>query len=92
MTTAEISLPRVIGGVAVTACGLAHFAVPRRFEPLNRELGFTHNTRLHVFVNGGLETLLGLTLMSSRIRTANVALSIAYPIYLTLNALRARLR
>lgn len=37
MTTAGISLPRVIGGVAVTACGLAHFAVPRWFEPLNRE-------------------------------------------------------
>ncbi|MCV7257195.1 hypothetical protein [Mycobacterium shimoidei] len=92
MATAGISLPRVIGGVAVTACGLAHFAWPRRFEALNRKLGFTHNTRLHVFVNGGLETVLGLTLMSSRTRTANVALSIGYPIYLTLNVLRARLR
>lgn len=92
MTTAGISLPRVIGGVAVTVCGLAHFAWPLKFEPVNRQLGFTRGTRTHVYVNGGIETVLGLTLMSSTTRTVNVALSITYPIYLMLNALRARLR
>ncbi|MCV7043008.1 hypothetical protein BST36_24295 [Mycolicibacterium moriokaense] len=90
MTTSGVSLPRLLAGVVVTACGLAHFAWPVKFEPINRQLGFTRNTRTHVYVNGGVETALGLTLMSGRARTINFALSVTYPIYLMLNALRAR--
>ncbi|OBK81656.1 hypothetical protein [Mycobacterium sp. 1164985.4] len=89
MTTTGLSLPRILAGVAATACGLAHFVWPAKFEPVNRQLGFTRNTRTHVYVNGGIETALGLTLMSRRTRTINIALSVTYPIYLMLNALRA---
>lgn len=90
MTTSGISLPRLIAGVVTTACGLAHFAWPAKFEPVNRQLGFTRNTRTHVYVNGGIETALGLTMLSGRTRTINIALLVTYPIYLIQNALRAR--
>jgi uncharacterized membrane protein len=90
VTATGISLSRILAGVAATACGLAHFVWPVKFEPINRQLGFTRRTRTHVYVNGGIETTLGLTLMSDRTRTINIALSVAYPTYLMLNALRAR--
>lgn len=82
--------PRTLAGLAVTAGGLAHFAWPGKFEPVNRKLGFTHDTRTHVYVNGGIETALGLTLISAKTRKMNIALSVCYPIYLGLNASRAR--
>jgi uncharacterized membrane protein len=89
VTTAGISVPRTLAGIAVTACGLAHFAWPPIFEPVNRQLGFTRNTRTHVYVNGGIETALGLTLFSTNTRKVNLVLMVCYPIYLGLNALRA---
>lgn len=72
----------------MTAVGLAHFAFPRAFEPLNRKLGFTEHTRRHVYVNGAVETAIGLTMLSPRTRTLNAALSVGYPSYLIANAIR----
>ncbi len=77
-------------GLAVAAGGLAHFVWPQQFEPLNKTLGFTSHTRVHVDVNGAIETVLGLTLISARTRKLNAALSCGYLIYLYLNAFRAR--
>lgn len=90
MTTTGISLSRATAGLAVMAVGLAHFAWPGKFKPVNRWLGFTRDTRTHVYVNGGIETVLGLTLISTKTRKVNFVLSVCYPIYLGLNALRAR--
>ena len=81
---------RPFAGLVITAVGCAHFGWPAAFERVNRTLGFTRNTRLNVFVNGGIETALGVTLLSERTRYANIALSVCYPAYLMLNALRAR--
>jgi hypothetical protein len=80
----------ITAGVAVAGIGLAHFAWPTRFEPLNESMGFTQRTRRHVYINGAIETLLGLTMVSPRTRTLNIVLSIAYPTYLAANIIRAR--
>ena len=76
-------------GLAIAAGGLAHFVWPQPFEPLNNTLGFTSHTRLHVYVNGAMETVLGLTLISPKTRKLSAALSFGYPIYLLANAFRA---
>lgn len=89
MATNESSHRSAYVGFAVAAGGLAHFVWPRRFEPVNTVLGFTQHTRLHVYLNGAIETALGLTLISPRTRKLNIALSIGYPVYLAINAFRA---
>ena len=77
-------------GLAVTAGGIAHFVRPAAFEPLNVNLGFAQNTRRHVYVNGAIETAIGLTMLSPRAKTANRILSVAYPAYLLTSRTRGR--
>lgn len=77
--------------MAIAVGGLAHFVWPQRFERLNKWLGFTRRTRVHVYVNGSIETALGVTLISPRSRKLNAVLSTGYPIYLSANVFRARL-
>lgn len=80
----------VVRALVVTAVGVAHFAFPQAFEPLNRWLGFGANTRQHVYVNGAIETTIGLTSAAATTRTASRALGIAYGLYLATHALRSR--
>jgi uncharacterized membrane protein len=86
----SLQLATACVGLTVAAGGLAHFVWPQQFEPLNKTLGFTSHTRLHVYVNGAIETVLGVTLISPKTRKLNAALSFGYPIYLSLNTFRAR--
>lgn len=75
----------------MAAVGLAHFARPTSFEPINRRLGFTTNTRRHVYVNGAIETAIGLLAAPERTRPMSATLGAAYGLYLTSSALHARL-
>ncbi|WP_101947835.1 hypothetical protein [Mycobacterium sp. 3519A] len=84
------SKTQIILGLNVAAGGLAHFIWPRKFEPLNRRLGFTNHTRTHVYCNGAIETAIGLTLLSPTTHRLTATLSVAYPIYLATNTIRAR--
>lgn len=81
----ESTLP----GLAVVAIGLAHFAVPQYFDPING-LAFPRNPRRHTYVNGAIETLIGALLVSPNTRVARNAVSAAYVCHLLINLLHAR--
>jgi uncharacterized membrane protein len=76
-------------GLAIAASGLAHFVSPQLIEPVAKQL-FPNNTRRHVYVNGVLETALGLGLWARRSRRVAALGLIGYAIYLAANAIRIR--
>ena len=53
-TGPRISRRRLLALTAI-GIGLAHFAVPALFDPIN-ELAFPLETRLHTYINGGVQT------------------------------------
>jgi uncharacterized membrane protein len=55
-------------GLAIAGLGLAHFTSPRMWEPIT-QTAFPRNTRQHVYTNGGIETVLGLSLSSRQTRS-----------------------
>ena len=48
-------------GLALAATGLSHFVAPQIYEGMTKA-AFPDNTRTHVYVDGGIETVLGLAL------------------------------
>ena len=85
-TGPRIPRRRLIAALTVTGVGLAHFAVPAFFDPIN-ELAFPVGTRLYTYVNGGVETAIGLTFLSPRTRPSFVVLYVGYVSYLIWNLL-----
>ena len=74
-------------GLAIAGLGLAHFTSPRMWEPIT-QTAFPRNTRQHVYTNGGIETVLGLSFSSRQTRRlATVGLT-GYLAYLGGNAIR----
>jgi uncharacterized membrane protein len=69
-------------GLSVSLIGLAHFIAPRYFDPINR-LGFPSHARTFTYVNGALETLMGLLMASPGTRRQSTVVSTCYAIYLT---------
>lgn len=89
MTTAtRHSLPL---GLMATGIGLSHFIWPERFDSINR-LGFPENPRRYVYINGAIETTIGLLLTYPPTRKASLVLSAAYVTHLGGNVIRAQLR
>lgn len=76
-------------GAALAATGVAHFAKPAVFEPLTRT-AFPANPRRATYVNGGIETALGVALAVPRTRKAALAGLAGYAGWLGFNAVRAR--
>lgn len=78
-------------GAAAILTGFAHFVAPRYFDPINR-LGFPRHTRTFTYVNGAIETMLGLLVASPSTRRLSTVVSACYITYLTtaigLNELR----
>jgi uncharacterized membrane protein len=56
-----------VTGLALAGIGLAQFAKPEAFESMTRT-AFPDNTRQHIAINGGIETLLGVALATPRTR------------------------
>ena len=54
-------------GLAVAGVGVAHFVRPELFENVTRQ-AFPRDTRTHVYVDGGIETAIGLSLASPKTR------------------------
>ena len=82
------SLARV-AGLAVAGVGLSHFTSPQLFDGITKQ-AFPRNSRQHLYINGGIETALGLALSSARTRPLAVAGAICYVAYLAGNAARNR--
>lgn len=78
-----------IAGAALAATGLAHFAKPELFESITAPV-FPDNTRRHIYLNGGIETALGIGLAVPQTRKIAVAGALGYLGYLASAAIRSR--
>jgi uncharacterized membrane protein len=86
MSRASNRLAR-FSGLALAGTGLAHFTSPRMWEPITKT-AFPRNTRQHVYTNGGIETVLGLSFSSRQTRNLAIVGLIGYLAYLGGNAIR----
>ncbi|WP_374025777.1 DoxX-like family protein [Mycobacterium sp. HNNTM2301] len=78
-------------GLLAGLIGVAHFLVPRIFDPFNR-LGFPNHARTFTYVNGAIETALGVLMLRADTRRPTALLSACYISYLTISLLRTQLR
>lgn len=76
-------------GAVLAATGLAHFAKPELFEPITAPV-FPTKTRQHIYLNGGIETALGVGLAVPRTRKLAMAGALGYIGYLAVSAVRSR--
>ena len=78
-----------LGGLAVAGIGLAHFTSPQLFDGITKQ-AFPRNSRQHLYLNGGIETALGLGLSARQSRPLALVGTIGYVAYLAGNAARNR--
>lgn len=78
-----------IAGLTLAGAGLSHFVVPQVYEGATKA-AFPTNTRQHVYIDGGIETAVGLGLAAQKTRKLAVLGLIGYLIYLTGNVVRKR--
>jgi uncharacterized membrane protein len=78
-----------LAGLAVAGIGLSHFTSPQLFDGITKQ-AFPRNSRQHLYINGGIETALGLGLSSAKTRSLAIVGMIGYAAYLAGNAARNR--
>ncbi len=78
-----------VAGAVLAATGLAHFARPQLFEPITAPV-FPDDTRRHIYLNGGIETALGVGLAVPKTRKIAAAGALGYLGYLAVSAVRSR--
>ncbi len=78
-----------IAGLALAGTGLAHFARPQLFESITKS-AFPRNTRQNIYINGGIETALGLGLAAPKTRPLAIVGAVGYVAYLAGNVARNR--
>ncbi|MEH3139135.1 MAG: hypothetical protein PGN37_02945 [Mycobacterium kyogaense] len=76
-------------GLALAATGLSHFVAPQIYEGMTKA-AFPDNTRTHVYVDGGIETVLGLGIASAKTRKFAIVGVLAYLLYLGGNVIRQK--
>ena len=76
-------------GAALAAVGVAHCVKPQAFASITAS-AFPTNTRRHTYINGGIETAVGVGLAVPATRKLAAAGVVAYLGYLILNTVRAR--
>ena len=76
-------------GFGLLGMGLAHFAAPQPFEQLTAT-AFPTDTRRHVYINGAVETALGLGLLVPSTRKLASLASVGYVGYLGANAVKSQ--
>ncbi len=75
--------------MALAATGLSHFFKPQMYEKLTA-LAFPNNTRRHVYVDGAIETAIGVGLVAPKTRKFAYAGIAGYLGYLIFGAVRSR--
>jgi uncharacterized membrane protein len=78
-----------VSGVALAAAGVAHFVSPGLFEDVTGR-AFPRDTRTHVYIDGGIETAIGLGLITRKTRRLAIIGLIGYGAYLAGNVARNR--
>ncbi|EHB55839.1 hypothetical protein MycrhDRAFT_3033 [Mycolicibacterium rhodesiae JS60] len=76
-------------GVVVAVTGLSHFVRPELFESATKS-AFPDNTLAHTYIDGGIETAIGLALVVPKTRKLALAGLLAYGAYLGANVARNR--
>jgi len=76
-------------GLAVAGVGLAHFTSPQLFDGITKQ-AFPRDSRQHLYINGGIETALGLGLSLRKTRSLATVGTIGYVAYLAGNMARNR--
>lgn len=85
----ENSRATTVAGLALAGAGLAHFVVPQLFDGLTKP-AFPTNTRQHVYIDGGIETVVGLGLAAQQTRKLALIGLAGYLVYLIGNVIRSR--
>lgn len=78
-----------LAGLALAGAGVAHFAKPELFESIT-EQAFASKSRELIYINGGIETALGLRLAVRKTRKLAIVGAVGYLIYLAGNVARNR--
>jgi uncharacterized membrane protein len=78
-----------LAGLALAGVGVTHFVKPDLFDDMTGQ-AFPRDTRRHVYIDGGIETAIGLGLSSPNTRKLAVVALIGYGAYLAGNVVRNR--
>ena len=78
-----------LAGAVVAATGLSHFVRPELYESVSAQ-AFPENTLQHTYINGGIETAIGVALVVPKTRKLAVAGLLAYGAFLGANIARNR--
>ena len=78
-----------LAGLGLAGLGAAHFVRPELFDYLTQQ-AFPHDTRKHLYIDGGIETAIGLGLASPKTRKLAVVGLLGYGAYLAGNVVRNR--
>jgi uncharacterized membrane protein len=78
-----------LAGLGLAGVGLAHYVKPQLFESIT-VAAFPRDTSRHIYINGGIETALGLGWSARKTRKLALVGSLGYVAYLTGNVARNR--
>ena len=78
-----------LAGLGLAGIGAAHFVRPELFDDLTQQ-AFPRETRKHLYIDGGVETAIGLGLASRKTRKLAVIGLLGYGAYLAGNVVRNR--
>ncbi|RZT18034.1 hypothetical protein EV589_2284 [Mycobacterium sp. BK558] len=78
-----------VAGLALAGTGLSHFVVPQVYEGFTKP-AFPTNTRTHVYIDGGIETAVGLGIAARKTRKFALLGLVAYLLYLGGNVVRQK--
>lgn len=76
-------------GLGLAGVGLSHFVNPQLFESITVS-AFPRDTRQHIYINGGIETAIGLGLAAPKTRKLAALGTVGYLAYLAGNVARNR--
>jgi uncharacterized membrane protein len=79
----------VLTGLNLAGTGVSHFAKPQLFESITKP-AFPRDTQKFVYINGGLETAIGLGLAVRPTRKLAFVGLLGYGAYLAANVVRNR--
>ena len=85
----ENSRAATVAGLALDGTGLSHFVAPQIYDDLTKS-AFPTNTRQHVYIDGAIETAVGLGIASPKTRKWALIGLAAYGVYMLGNVARNR--
>lgn len=78
-----------IAGLALAVTGLSHFVAPQLYDEFTKP-AFPNDTRKHVYIDGAIETAVGVGLAVPQTRKFALAGLVGYLLFLAVNVVRNR--